>query len=102
MGGSFANGVWGKLSSVFLSALVIGVNIYFVMSYVKNFTNPWEIAAAAMIGPAYLTFCLYLSIDMAAQMSWMPQSVRNSRLFVKMFKPADFESIPDTNDQDQN
>lgn len=68
--GEFVNGVTSKVFSIGLSVLVIVVNIYFVIEYVigLGITNAFFILFVVVVGIAYLTFCFYLTVDMAINM----------------------------------
>ncbi|XP_012275120.1 protein Malvolio isoform X2 [Orussus abietinus] len=67
--GDFKNGMLNKVVSSMLSALVITINIYFVVSLVNKDVQNWPVFLAICIfGVLYLIFCLYLVIHVAASM----------------------------------
>jgi len=104
MGGTFANGLWSKLAAVLLSILVIGVNIYFVFMYVAGLdltNNPAAMTAIVLLGVAYLAFCLYLSIDMMAQMNCLAVAIQETRIYKTLFRPIGFETVPNVGEADQ-
>merc|ERR1712226_767651 len=95
-GPSFVNGLFSKVASVLLSAVVVGINVYFVSQYVESLgiTSPVAIVGISVVGSAYLAFCTYLSIDMMAQMGCLPSAISESRIYTRLFKPLDFQNIP--------
>ncbi|TRY70319.1 hypothetical protein TCAL_08256 [Tigriopus californicus] len=68
--GEFANSYASNIFSIFVSTVIIAVNIYFVMNYVTNLgiTNVVFILAVSVYGILYLIFCAYLTIDMTLNM----------------------------------
>jgi len=95
-GPSFVNGLFSKVASVLLSAVVVGINVYFVSQYVESLgiTSPIAIIGISVVGSAYLAFCTYLSVDMMAQMGCLPSAISGSRIYTRLFKPLDFQNIP--------
>jgi len=87
MGAEFANGRFSKALSVALSAVVVGVNIFFVFNYVAGLgiSSALFYAAITLLGLAYLCFCAYLTLDMIVNMGWggerLTQWITNSRYF---------------------
>jgi len=69
--GDFTNGIVSKVFAISLSILVIAVNIYFVLDYVNGLgiTNVFFILFLVILGLIYVTFCLYLTIDMVLAMT---------------------------------
>lgn len=64
--GNFRNGLTNKIIATVLSALVIAINIYFVVNMVKD---DWAVILPISIySILYLLFCLYLVIHMAVCM----------------------------------
>ncbi|XP_076292871.1 solute carrier family member malvolio isoform X4 [Lasioglossum baleicum] len=68
--GEFRNGITNKIVATALSALVIAINIYFVINTVQDdLPHHWAvILAISVYSILYLLFCLYLVIHMAVSM----------------------------------
>ncbi|XP_076642200.1 solute carrier family member malvolio isoform X2 [Halictus rubicundus] len=68
--GEFRNGLTNKIVATALSALVITINIYFVINTVQeDLPHHWAVILAISIySILYLLFCLYLVIHMAVSM----------------------------------
>ncbi|XP_076759914.1 solute carrier family member malvolio isoform X2 [Xylocopa sonorina] len=68
--GEFRNGIANKIIATALSALVITINIYFVIDTVqKDLPHHWAVILAISIySILYLLFCLYLVIHMSVSM----------------------------------
>ena len=66
----FASGTLAKVTSLALSLLVIGINIFFVGQYLASFhISSWfVILCIVIVGSLYVLFCFYLFIDMAIGM----------------------------------
>ena len=89
--GSFANGLFSKLFSVAVAVLVIAVNIYFVFVYVVHLgiTHPLFVFAIVALGILYLTFCVYLSLDMVIKMG-CGQRIETMPVVGGLFRPAEY------------
>ncbi len=64
--------VLAQVLSIALSALVIAVNIFFVLTYVSGLSvssSGWFIFLCVVVGNAYLAFCAYLAVDMVINMA---------------------------------
>ncbi|KAK0165967.1 hypothetical protein PV328_004434 [Microctonus aethiopoides] len=81
--GEFKNGKFNKIVSTALSAVVIVINIYFVIQTVKSeFPDHWSVYVGMTIYAIfYLGFCLYLVIHMAIAMG--ADSLANNRFIAK-------------------
>ncbi|XP_029043538.1 protein Malvolio isoform X1 [Osmia bicornis bicornis] len=68
--GEFKNGITNKVVATALSAVVITINIYFVINTVReDLPHHWAVILAISIySILYLLFCLYLVIHMAVSM----------------------------------
>lgn len=68
--GEFRNGITNKIVATALSALVITINIYFVINTVQeDLPHHWAVILAISIySILYLLFCVYLIIHMAVNM----------------------------------
>ncbi|XP_012152502.1 solute carrier family member malvolio isoform X7 [Megachile rotundata] len=68
--GEFRNGITNKVVATALSAIVITINIYFVINTVQeDLPHHWTVILAISIySVLYLLFCLYLVIHMAVSM----------------------------------
>ncbi|XP_017797801.1 PREDICTED: protein Malvolio isoform X2 [Habropoda laboriosa] len=68
--GDFRNGLTNKIIATILSALVISINIYFVINAVQEeLPHHWAVILAISIySILYLLFCVYLTIHMAVNM----------------------------------
>ncbi|XP_050490066.1 protein Malvolio isoform X1 [Bombus huntii] len=68
--GTFRNGLTNKIVATALSAVVIAINIYFVINTVQDdLPHHWAVIVAITIySILYLLFCLYLTIHMAVSM----------------------------------
>ncbi|XP_054008281.1 protein Malvolio isoform X2 [Hylaeus anthracinus] len=68
--GEFRNGIANKIIATALSAIVICINIYFVLNTVKDdLPHHWAVILAVSIyAILYLLFCFYLVIHMAVSM----------------------------------
>jgi len=95
--GDFRNGMFNKAVSCLLSAVVIGINIYFVGSYVTSHflsdeTSVWLVyTALSVIGVLYLAFCLYLILHVAVSMGadWF----ESHSVFRKLFPTRDRKAL---------
>ncbi|XP_043667661.1 protein Malvolio isoform X1 [Vespula pensylvanica] len=67
--GEFTNGIANKIVATIISALVITINIYFVIDTVQDIPQNWAIwLGIAIFAILYLAFCIYLIIHMAVNM----------------------------------
>ncbi|CAK9816830.1 Protein Malvolio [Anthophora quadrimaculata] len=68
--GEFRNGITNKIIATILSAVVISINIYFVINTVQeDLPHHWAVILAISIySILYLLFCFYLTIHMAVNM----------------------------------
>ncbi|CAK9834164.1 Protein Malvolio [Anthophora retusa] len=68
--GEFRNGIANKIIATILSAVVISINIYFVINTVQeDLPHHWAVILAISIySILYLLFCFYLTIHMAVNM----------------------------------
>ncbi|KAK5638669.1 hypothetical protein RI129_012964 [Pyrocoelia pectoralis] len=67
--GEFVNGTVNTIIAVTLSAVVITINTYFIVSTVNSFNLGWyALTLVVIIGMLYLLFCFYLAIHMAVSM----------------------------------
>ena len=99
--GEFVNGLTSKIFAIALSILVIIVNIYFVFQYVLglDITAWYSIMALAIIGLAYLLFCLYLTIDMIINMG--ADGILRSRLGGLFLHPEPLYSIQEQHSDEE-
>nr|BAJ61821.1 natural resistance-associated macrophage protein [Ascidia sydneiensis samea] len=58
--GKFANSLASKFVGLLISALVLGINMYFVVVYIKDLKWTWLIALASIVAVAYVVFVVYL------------------------------------------
>ncbi|KAK2586741.1 hypothetical protein KPH14_011773 [Odynerus spinipes] len=81
--GEFKNGIGNKIVATALSAVVITINIYFVITTVQEDVSPhWAIwLAMSIFAILYLVFCIYLTIHMAINMG--ATSISNHWLVTK-------------------
>ncbi|XP_035741843.1 protein Malvolio-like isoform X3 [Vespa mandarinia] len=67
--GEFTNGIPNKIIATLISALVITINIYFVINTVDEVPHDWPVwLGIAIFAVLYLAFCIYLIIHMAVNM----------------------------------
>ena len=61
---------FNKIVASILSAVVIGINIYFVMSFVETSLpeSPLVYFGLSIFGVCYLAFCLYLTLHVMVSM----------------------------------
>ncbi|KAL1115900.1 hypothetical protein AAG570_006189 [Ranatra chinensis] len=75
--GDFANGLANKIVCSLLSAVVIMINITFVVSRASSITSVWEWLGLAVYSVIYIIMCIYLVLHTAASMAG-PDSFINS------------------------
>jgi len=103
--GEFTNGITSRIFAISLSLLVIGVNTFFVISYVikLGITNAAFIVFVIAVGLIYLLFCLYLIIDMMISMG--SSRMAGLPLVRKMFSASTVGnnySIHETDEEDES
>jgi len=74
--GEFANGYVNRVVAILLSVVVIGINIFFVMSRVQEAElSPGWISLVVIFAIAYIAFNFYLVIHMSCSIggTWFTQ-----------------------------
>ncbi|KAK3914931.1 Protein Malvolio [Frankliniella fusca] len=67
--GDFVNSTFTTIASLLLAAVVIGINMYYVIDLVSNWTVDWAVyATVAIFGAFYLCLCMYLFLHMVASL----------------------------------
>ncbi len=89
MGEDFANGLGSKVLSVTLSIVIVAVNMFFVIDYVLGLAinSVWFLVLFALAAIAYLSFCAYLTADLALSMGC--ESLARFALVRRLFHTAD-------------
>ncbi|XP_066998155.1 protein Malvolio isoform X2 [Anabrus simplex] len=90
--GEFKNGILTKIIAVLLSAVVIAINIYFVVdTTTSGVSNPALLALIYIFGIFYVLMCIYLLLHMVV--SFGGTRLNNSRLVSRYIDgpvPTDF------------